>query len=453
MEKEHDLTRGSVLKVLIRFALPFLFSSFMQALYGAVDLMVVGQFSGVSAISAVNIGSQIMQIVTCFVIGISMGVTVKLAHAVGCRDDRFAARIVGSTFVLFALLALLGMPLMLWQAGNLAALLHTPDEAMSETVQYVRICSAGLPFIVGFNVIAGILRGLGDSKTPMYFVGIACAVNVAGDLLLVSVFGMGVAGAALATTAAQLVSCVCGALYLARHKFPFAFSGKSVRLDRPAVRGIAAVGLPIAAQDTLINISFILLTVIANERGLVASSAVGVVEKLIMFMFLVPSAMLSAISTITAQNVGAGKPERAVQSVRFGIVTAAAFGAAMCAMSWAFPAALTGIFSKNAAVMLAAGEYLKTYSIDCILVAFTFCINGYLCGTEHSMVTFVHNVLSIFLVRIPAAWFLSLQFPQSLLPMGLASPLGSAASLLILTVYFLWQRARHRRTSKAQHSI
>jgi putative MATE family efflux protein len=319
LNKDHDLTQGSVLKVLIRFALPFLFSNFMQALYGAVDLMVVGQFSGVSAISAVNIGSQIMQIVTCFIIGISMGVTVKLAHAVGCRDDRYAARIAGSTFVLFALLALAGTPLMLWQAENMAALLHTPAEAMTETVQYVRICSAGLPFIIAFNVIAGLLRGLGDSKTPMYFVGIACGVNVAGDLLLVSVFGMGVAGAALATTAAQFVSSAGGALYLVRHKFPFGFSWKNVRLDRAAVRGITAVGLPIAMQDTLINISFILLTVIANGRGLVASSAVGVVEKLMMFMFLVPDAMLSSISTITAQNVGAGKPERAVQSVKLGM--------------------------------------------------------------------------------------------------------------------------------------
>jgi putative MATE family efflux protein len=444
LNKDHDLTQGSVLKVLIRFALPFLFSNFMQALYGAVDLMVVGQFSGVSAISAVNIGSQIMQIVTCFIIGISMGVTVKLAHAVGCRDDRYAARIAGSTFVLFALLALAGTPLMLWQAENMAALLHTPAEAMTETVQYVRICSAGLPFIIVFNVIAGLLRGLGDSKTPMYFVGIACGVNVAGDLLLVSVFGMGVAGAALATTAAQFISSAGGALYLVRHKFPFGFSWKNVRLDRAAVRGITAVGLPIAMQDTLINISFILLTVIANGRGLVASSAVGVVEKLMMFMFLVPDAMLSAISTITAQNVGAGKPERAVQSVKLGIAIAASFGAAMCALSWTVPSALTGIFSKDAAVIASAGEYLKTYSIDCILVAFTFCLNGYLCGTEHSMVTFIHNVLSIFLVRIPAAYYFSIKFPESLLPMGLASPLGSVASLLILAGYFLWRRAKRR---------
>lgn len=303
---------------------------------------------------------------------------------------------------------------------------------------------AGIPFIIIFNLIAGILRGLGDSRTPMYFVGIACAANVAGDLLLVSVFGMGVAGAALATTAAQFLSSVCGVFYLIRHKFPFPFSGRSIRLNRTAVCGITSVGLPIAMQDTLISISFILLTVIANKRGLVASSAVGVVEKLITFMFLVPSAMLSAISAITAQNVGAGKPERAVQTVKHGIAIAAGFGAVMCTVSWIFPSVLTGIFSKDSAVILSADEYLKTYSIDCITAAFTFCINGYLCGTEHSMVTFVHNTLSIFFVRIPAAYFLSLRFPDSLLPMGLASPLGSAASLLILCGYFTWKhKGRH----------
>lgn len=443
MREEHDLTKGSVLKVLIRFALPFLFSSFMQAFYGAVDLMVVGRFSGVSAIAAVNIGSQITQIITCFVIGISMGVTVKLARAVGSRDERLAARVVGSALALFALMALVGTPLALWQVDNMAVLLRAPGEALIETIQYTRICFMGLPFIIAFNVIASILRGLGDSKTPMYFVGIACAVNVAGDLILVGVFGMGVTGAAIATAAAQLVSSVCGALYLRRHKFPFPFSRGDIRLDRPAAKGIMSVGLPIAAQDTLISISFIILTVIANERGLIASSAVGVVEKIIMFMFLVPSAMLSSISAITARNVGAGKPERAVQSVKYGAVIAVSFGAAMCAVSWIFPSFLTGIFSKDAAVILSADEYLKTYSIDCILAALTFCVNGYLCGTEHSMVIFAHNTLSIFLVRVPAAYFLSQRFPESLMPMGLASPLGSAASLLFLAGYFLWKKRRN----------
>lgn len=442
MKKHQNLTQGSIFKVLIGFTLPFLFSSFMQAFYGAVDLLVVGQFSGVSAISAVNIGSQMMQIVTCFVIGISMGVTVKLGYAIGKHDTRSAARIVGSTFVLFALLALAGTPLMMSQADNMAALLHTPREAMTETIYYVRICAASLPFVIAFNVVAGILRGLGDSKTPMYFVAVACVINVAGDLLLVSVFGLGVVGAAIATAAAQFVSSVCGILYLVRHKFPFPFSLSDIKLDRLAGKDIAVVGLPIALQDTLINLSFILLTVIANGRGLIAASAVGVVEKLIMFMFLVPSAMLSAISAITAQNVGAGKPQRAVKSAEMGALIAAVFGAAMCAVSWLFPSFLTGLFSKDAAVISAAGEYLKTYSTDCILVAFTFCINGYLCGTERSLVTFVHNTVSIFLVRIPAAYFLSLAFSESLMPMGLASPLGSVASLLILAVYFLWKRRK-----------
>ena len=307
MNRNNDLTQGSVLRVLINFALPFLFASFMQAFYGAVDLLVVGQYSGVTAISAVSIGSQIMQIITCFVIGISMGVTVRLANAVGGHNETAATRITGSTIVLFALMAFAGTPLAFWQAGNIAQLLHTPPEALAETILYVRLCALGLPFIVAFNVVAGLLRGMGDSRTPMYFVAVACVVNVARDLLLVSVFGMGVAGAAIATVAAQLVSSLCGVVYLVVRRFPFPFNRGSLRADSRSVKGIVAVGLPIAMQDTLINISFILLTIIANERGLIASSAVGIVEKIIMFMFLVPSAMLSAISTITAQNVGAGK--------------------------------------------------------------------------------------------------------------------------------------------------
>lgn len=433
--KNRDLTSGSVFRCLIGFALPFLFANFMQAFYGAVDLWVVGRFSGTPSISAVNIGSQIMQIITSFVIGISMGSTVNMGHHIGSRNDAEAAYTVGNTILLFGGLALVLTPLMVWQSANLAALMQTPEEAMTETVGYVTVCSMGLPFIIIYNAVSGIMRGTGDSRTPMYFVAIACVVNIAGDLLFTGALGMGAAGAAAATVTAQLVSSLCALAYLKRKGFPFPFDRSFVKWKRASTKRILLVGLPIALQDTLINISFMAITVIANERGLTASSAVGVVEKIIMFMFLVPSAMLSSISAITAQNMGAGKKARAVLSVKYGILVTAVFGLFACGYSQALPETLTGIFTRDEAVMKAAGEYLRTYSIDCVLVAFTFCINGYLCGCDKSLVAFLHNTASIFLVRVPAALILSRAFPDTLLPMGLASPMGSLLSMVICILY------------------
>lgn len=443
-EKRKDLTSGSVLGALVSFALPLLFASFMQAFYGGVDLWVVGQFCGISAISAVNIGSQVMQMIISFVIGISMGTTVTLGHHIGSRNDKEAAGTVGSTIVLFSILAVVLTPFMVWQAGNIAVLIQTPAEALKETTQYVTICSIGLPFIVAYNVISGILRGTGDSKRPMYFVAVACVVNIAGDLAFTGLLGLGVAGAAMATILAQFVSSLSAFIYLKKKGFPFPFGMEDIKWRKRNSQKILIVGLPIALQDTLINLSFMAITVIANERGVIASSAVGVVEKIVSFMFLVPSAMLSAMSAITAQNIGAGKRERAVQSLKYAMLITVGFGLLVCGYSQVFPETLTGIFTKDAAVVIAAGEYLRTYSIDCILVGFTFCFNGYLCGCDKSGFTFLHNTVSIFLVRVPAALFLSRAFPDSLLPMGLASPMGSLLSIVICIGYLIWHRKKKK---------
>lgn len=442
MENRNDLTQGNILKVLIGFAVPFLFASFMQAFYGAVDLMTVGQFSGTSAISAVNIGSQIMQIITSFVIGVSMGTTVILGQYVGGKDEKGSALTVGTSTLLFFAFALVIMPIMLWQTVPLVNIMQTPMEAAVETTQYVRICSLGLPFIIAFNVIAAILRGVGDSRTPMVFVGIACVMNVIGDFILVGALDCGVSGAAAATILAQGISSLCGIGYLWKKGFPFPFHRCQIRLNWSILKKILYVGVPIALQDTLINVSFMVITVVANRRGVVASSAVGVVEKIIMFMFLVPSAMLSSISAITAQNIGAGQKKRADATLKYGMVIATFFGIVMCALSQLIPEVFAGIFTKDYNVAAAAGDYLRTYSIDCILVGITFCVNGYLCGIEKSIVTFVHNTISIFFVRIPVAYFMSVAFPDSLMPMGLASPAGSVVSIMILSIYGWWRRRR-----------
>ncbi len=435
-KENYDLTTGSVAGTLVSFALPFLFSNFMQAFYGAADLFVVGRYAGSSAVSAVTIGSQLMYIVTSIILGLSMGTTVMLGRRMGERDDKGLAKVLGNTVWIFSILSIILLPLLLWQAGNLVCLVQTPKEAVKEAVEYVAICSAGIPFVVAYNVISSILRGLGDSKTPMYFIGIACIVNVILDLVLAGAAGLGTAGTAVATVTAQAVSSVYAIWHLKRHGLPFLFTRKDICWERKNGIGIFKVGLPIASQDFLIQISFMVITVIANQRGLVDSAAVGVVEKIIHFAFLVPSAFLSAISAITAQNAGAGKEERAVLTLKYGIGITVAYGSLVCLASQLIPELMTGCFSTDGKVIRAGAGYLRSYSVDCILAGIVFSFNGYLCGMGRSLVPFLHNVASIFLIRIPLAYFASSHFSKTLLPMGFASPMGSLFSFFVIGAYF-----------------
>ena len=456
--KSNNLTEGNVKRVLLSFAVPFFISYAMQAAYGAVDLFVVGKFCQTSAVSAVSIGSQAMQLITSFVVGISMGTTVLIGRSSGENDREMIKKTVQSSVWILIILSFVLTLLMLLNGQTIAIWMQTPAKALAETKTYIHICSIGIPFIVMFNVNAAIMRGMGNSKTPMQIVGISGLCNVVGDFILSGVLHNGVAGVAVATAASQAVSALISLIALRRQKsassriaLEHPDSGSSrIALEHPdsdschfpfapdgyCTKKIFAVGLPIAMQDTLINISFMILTLVANKRGLEASSAVGIVEKLISFMFLVPSSMLSAVSTFTAQNSGAHKPDRIRECVIFAILITAGFGALMCLISWTIPDILTSIFTKDPRVIEYAGEYIRSYSIDCILVGVTFALNGYLNGVGDSLVTFIHNTLAIFAVRIPAAFLLSSMFPDTMFPMGFASPLGSLFSIIFLVFYF-----------------
>ena len=429
-----NLTEGNVKRVLLSFAVPFFISYAMQAAYGAVDLFVVGKFCQTSAVSAVSIGSQAMQLITSFVVGISMGTTVLIGRSSGENDRAMIKKTIQSSVWILIILSFVLTLLMLLNGQTIAVWMQTPAKALAETKTYIHICSIGIPFIVMFNVNAAIMRGMGNSKTPMQIVGISGLCNVVGDFILSGMLHNGVAGVAVATAASQAVSALISLIALRRlgldsGHFPFAPDGY-------CTKKIFAVGLPIAMQDTLINISFMILTLVANRRGLEASSAVGIVEKLISFMFLVPSSMMSAVSTFTAQNSGAHKYDRIHECIIFSIVVTAGFGALMCLISWTIPDILTSIFTKDPRVIEYAGEYIRSYSIDCILVGVTFALNGYLNGIGNSLVTFIHNTLAIFAVRIPAAFLLSSMFPDTMFPMGFASPLGSLFSIIFLVFYF-----------------
>lgn len=448
MKKQISMTEGKIGPALLSFAVPVLLSGFLQALYGAVDLFVVGRYDSSAAVSAVATGSQLMQTITGAVLGLSMGGTVLIGHAIGERDEEKAARAVGSLAGLFALVALICTGVMTAAAGRVTGLLHTPPEAFAFAGQYIFICSAGIPFIVGYNAVSGIFRGIGDSKTPMYLVAAACMVNVVLDFLLVGGFGMGAAGAAAATIAAQGISFLLSLTIIVKRGFPFPFGKRHFRPDPYAVKRILIVGTPLAVQDALVNVSFLIITVIVNTMGVIASAAVGVVERLIGFAMLPPSAFASAVATMTAQNMGAGKPERAFGALKRGIGYSLVFGVLVCLYAQLLPETLTGIFSSDPAVITAAAQYLRSYTIDCILVCFVFCINSYFSGSGKSVIAFAHSMVATFGVRIPLSYGISRLGGGTLYDMGLAAPAASLVSILICGVILARQRGKWRETGK-----
>ena len=440
--KQLSLTEGRVAPTLVRFALPFMLSSLLQSLYGAADLFVVGQYAGAAAVSGVSIGSQIMSTVTMLILSLSMGGTVLIGNCIGSRDEDGAATAIGTQASLFALFAVVLTPLMLVGTDVGVALMQTPPEAVADARDYVFTCSMGLPFIVGYNALSGIFRGLGDSKTPVYFVALATVINIAADFWLVGGLHMGSTGAAIATITAQGLSFVAALIFLMKKGFPFPFTRRHLRLNGRAARRILKVGGPLALQSTSVHLSFMIISAIINTMGLIASAAVGVTEKIMAFAFLPPDAFAAALAAMTAQNIGAGKPKRALEALKWSILFSLAVGLLVCGFANLFPEVLPAIFTTDGEVIRAAGLYMRTYSIDCILVAFVFSFNNYFSGCGNAVISMIHNVIATFAVRIPVTLLMSRVEGATLLHMGLAAPAASLLSVIICGWYFLWLRKK-----------
>ncbi|MDO4621894.1 MAG: MATE family efflux transporter [Eubacteriales bacterium] len=440
---QNSLTSGSTFKNLLRFSIPYLISCFLQTFYGLADLFIIGQFNGASAITAVSIGSQIMHMYTLITVGIAMGTTVLIGRSVGAGDKQKISRTIGTSTLLFALYSIVTMGILILCIRGIVSVLSTPAEAVAETQQYMLICFIGIPFIVAYNVLSGIFRGLGDTKSPMYFILAAGIINILLDLLLVGPFGMGAIGAALATVISQGCSVVLALLFLRRQLGDIRFSREDFSLDRMLLRAILQIGLPVAFQDGLIQISFLIITRIANGRGVEIAAAVGIVEKLISFIFLVPSAMLSAVAAISAQSIGAGEQERSRRTLRDALLICMVYGVLVSVICQFAAEEILGLFTKNEPqVILLGSQYLHTYVIDTFFAGIHFCFSGFFTAYGKSTYSFIHNMISIVTARVPGAYLASVLFPLTLTPMGLAAPAGSLISALICV--FLYQRGRKK---------
>lgn len=435
---EKDFTSGSLLRGLIAFSLPYMLSCFLQTFYGMADLYVTGQFNGAASISAVSIGSQVMHMLTVMIVGLAMGSTVNISQSIGRKDVDKTKQSIGNTVILFAVLSLILTALLLLCIDGILMLLATPPEAVAETKTYLTICFLGIPLITAYNIISCIFRGMGDSNSPLHFIFIACVCNILLDFLFIGGMHLGAAGAALATVLSQGISVIT-ALFRIIHKKVFSFSlkKKDFRPNKAAMGDILKIGFPVCCQDGFIQISFLFITAIANSRGVTAAASVGIVEKIISFLFLVPSAMLSSISAIAAQNVGAGNSERARRTLWYGTAVAVTFGASMALLFQFFSPTVLGMFTNDNAVVTMGTQYLRAYVLDCIVAGIHFCFSGFFCAYGKSALSFIQNFLSIILFRIPGAYFAAVIFPDTLYPMGLAAPAGSLFSAILCVIMYL----------------
>lgn len=436
MSLESNFTEGKILSPLIRFMVPVFLAMFLQSMYGAVDLLIVGKFAHSVDVSAVSTGSQIMMTITNLVTSFAMGTTILLGQRIGEGRGREGGQVIGSSICLFGVIAGVFTILIPLLCRQLSSIMNAPAEAFDETSSYIRICGLGSVFIISYNLLGSIFRGIGDSKTPLMTVLIACICNIAGDLLLVAVFRMGTAGAAIATVAAQMISVAISLMILRRKGLPFQLERADLRFNRNIVRKVTALGVPIALQDFLVGVSFLVLLAIVNGLGLVASAGIGVAEKVCGFIMLIPAAFMQAMAAFVAQNIGAGKYLRAREALVYAITVSTALAVVMFAVTFWRGDLLSGIFANDPDVINAAADYLKAYAIDCLLTCFLFCFIGFFNGLGVTRFVMIQGIIGAFLVRIPVAFFMSRQIPVSMFHVGLATPCSTIIQVILCLIWF-----------------
>ena len=443
--EKNDFTQGSILKKLAAFMLPILGALVLQAAYGAVDLLVVGRFGSTIGLSAVSTGSQVLNLVTFVVTQLAMGVTVLIARYLGEKKPELIGSVIGGAAVVFTLLSAVLFVVMVGFARSISVLMQAPAEAVALTASYVRICGSGIFFIVAYNLLASVFRGLGDSKSPLLFVLVACVVNIIGDLVLVAGFHLDAAGAAIATVAAQAVSVVCAVVILLKKKLPFTIRKSDFRLNLQS-RKFLSIGLPLALQEFLTQLSFLALCAFVNRLGLEASSGYGVACKIVNFAMLIPSSLMQSMASFVSQNMGAGNPKRAKKAMFTGIGIGLAFGCAMFALVFFRGDLLSNVFTTDAAVIQNAFAYLKGFAPETLATAVLFSMVGYFNGSDKTVWVMVQGLVQTLLVRLPMAYIMSIQPNASLTMIGLAAPTSTVVGIVLNVCFFL---ALERRSKKA----
>ena len=443
---ENNLSQGAVAPQLLRFALPFIVSNLIQSLYSVADMIIVGQYAGAVSMSGVNIGGQVTQLVTNMVFGLAAGGTVLIGQYLGAGDRKALRDTIGT--LLTVLLALGGVftALLLLLRGPILSVIQTPPPSYPEAMSYLLVTSLGMVFIFGYNALSAIMRGLGDSRRPLYFVAIACVINVVLDLFMVGVLHWGAFGAGLATVISQAVSMILCVIYLRKNDFIFDFNLKSFGFHPEKLRLLLKVGVPMSVQNVATSVSFLFLTTMVNllDPTAMASAAVGAVSKFNSFGVLPAFAMSSAIAAMSAQNIGAGEEKRAVQTMKIGTALSFGISFAVFALAQLFPAQIIRIFADDPALVSAGVEYLRAFSFDYALVPLMSGLNGLFIGAGHTSFSFVNGVMAALLVRIPVCYLFGVWMDLGLFGIGLGAPFASGVAFIVGVFFFLsgkWKRS------------
>ena len=442
-----DFTQGSILKKLVAFMMPVLGALILQAAYGAVDLLVVGRFGSTSGLSAVSTGSQVLNLVTFVVVQFAMGITVLIARYLGEKKPEKIGAVIGGGAIVFTIISVVLFIVMVCFAHPISILMQAPEEAVDLTASYVRICGGGIFFIVAYNLLSAIFRGLGDSKSPLLFVLVACIVNVIGDLALVAGLHMDAAGAAIATVSAQALSVVFAVILLMKKDLPFTIARKDFRLN-PQCKKFLKIGLPLALQEFLTQVSFLALCAFVNRLGLEASSGYGVACKIVNFAMLVPSALMQSMASFVSQNIGAGRKKRAKKSMFTGIGVGLVVGCLVFALVIFKGDVLAGFFSTDAAVIENGYAYLKGFALETIVTAILFSMVGYFNGNNKTIWVMTQGLIQTLLVRLPLAYFMSIQPNASLTKIGLAAPISTMVGVVLNIGFYVYLNRAEQKNAK-----
>lgn len=439
MTAEKDLTQGNLVTTLLMFALPYVGANFLQALYGAADLIIVGKFCDSSVISAVATGSQLLQTLIFFITGLTVSATVLIGRAYGAKEYTNIIKIINTMTVCFIAAAIFLSTLIIAFDNPLLKILQTPIEAFQSTKDYVFVCALGLVFIFAYNAISAVLRGLGNSIMPMYFVAVSCFMNIILDIYLVGRLHMGAQGAAIATVISQAASVIAGLIYLRKGNFVFKFKFTGIKFDIETAKELFKIGLPLSLQDTLIPLSFLFLFSLANSMGVSASAAYGSVIRLNAFMMLPAGSFAMALTALTAQNLGAGNMKRSVNALKLSILFAFSFGLVFFLWQQIAPYSAIAIFSTDKSVLHEGARYLKSFSFDYLIVPFVFCLNGFFFGCGRTVFAAANAIFSAFAVRIPLAFILCTTIPNAtLFHLGIAPPSASIVTTSSALIYLIY---------------
>lgn len=441
--EKSDFTQGSILKKLALFMLPILGALVLQAAYGAVDLLVVGRFGSTSGLSAVSTGSQVLNLVTFVVTQLAMGVTVLIARYLGEKQPKYIGPVIGGAAIVFTIISVVLFAVMVGLARPISVLMQAPTEAVDLTTSYVRICGGGIFFIVAYNMLAAIFRGLGDSKSPLLFVLVACIFNIVGDLVLVAGFHLDAAGAAIATVFAQAVSVVCAIVILLKKDLPFKIQKSDLCLNSQCGKFLS-IGLPLALQEFLTQLSFLALCAFVNRLGLSASSGYGVACKIVNFAMLVPSSLMQSMASFVSQNIGAGNRQRAKKSMFTGIGIGLVIGSFVFALVMLKGDLLSSAFTTDAEVIANAYAYLKGFAPETLVTAVLFSMVGYFNGNNKTVWVMVQGLVQTLLVRLPMAYVMSIQPDASLTMIGLAAPTSTAVGIVLNVCFFLYLERKEK---------